>query len=364
VAVWTRELIDAAVSVGGSYYLPYQPHATEEQFHAAYPRARELFAIKARLDPGFRLRNAIWDKYYAPTLQPRKAPTAAAPGSEFRAVYGDVKWADGFYRFLQNVYRLYPEDRFHRLIQEACAAEAGDEAIYRRLQAGLPAIKPFLSELTYALPSLGKQKREMARQTLEILAGRGDYDGYVEIGTTGRYVRALGNDLRLRGPVVVVNDAAPTNSPVDVMERGQLAKVGRFVPLDDYAPLPAAAVPDGSVDLVTCYIGLHHCEPTRLGPFVASIHRMLRPGGVLVLRDHDVTTPAMDAFVSLAHTVFNAGLGVPWETNKKELRHFASVAEWSRRLEAAGFRDRGQRLLQANDPSDNTLMAFEKRAGA
>jgi FAD/FMN-containing dehydrogenase len=68
VAVWTRELIDAAISVGGAYYLPYQPHATSEQFHAAYPRARELFAIKKRLDPKFRFRNILWDTYYAPEL--------------------------------------------------------------------------------------------------------------------------------------------------------------------------------------------------------------------------------------------------------------------------------------------------------
>jgi FAD/FMN-containing dehydrogenase len=66
VAVWTRELIDAAISVGGAYYLPYQPHATPEQFHAAYPRARELFAIKRQFDPKFRFRNILWDTYYAP----------------------------------------------------------------------------------------------------------------------------------------------------------------------------------------------------------------------------------------------------------------------------------------------------------
>ncbi len=66
VAVWTRELIDAALASGGSYYLPYQPHATAEQFHRAYPDARKLFALKARLDPQFRLRNVLWDKYYSP----------------------------------------------------------------------------------------------------------------------------------------------------------------------------------------------------------------------------------------------------------------------------------------------------------
>src|SRR5262245_19928438 len=46
VAVWTRELIDAVIAAGGTYYLPYQPHATPRQFAAAYPRAAELFALK------------------------------------------------------------------------------------------------------------------------------------------------------------------------------------------------------------------------------------------------------------------------------------------------------------------------------
>ena len=64
VAVWTRELIDAALSQGGSYCLPYQPHATAEQFHRAYPRAKQLFALKKKLDPSFKFRNVLWDTYY------------------------------------------------------------------------------------------------------------------------------------------------------------------------------------------------------------------------------------------------------------------------------------------------------------
>ncbi len=66
VAVWTRELINAAIAAGGSYYLPYQPHATVEQFHRAYPDAEKLFALKDKLDPEFRLRNVLWDRYYSP----------------------------------------------------------------------------------------------------------------------------------------------------------------------------------------------------------------------------------------------------------------------------------------------------------
>jgi len=358
VAVWTRELIDAVLSVGGCYYLPYQPHATPEQFHRAYPRAKELFALKRRLDPDFRLRNVLWDKYYAPTLQ--SAENKAMPNSEFHAVYSEVQWHDAFYRFLQNIYRIYPEDRFHSLIREACAAHPDDESIYRYVQGRLPSIKPLLADLFYALPALAKQKKEMARQTLDLLGGRRDFDGYVEIGSTGRYVSELRKHLNLRGPLLLVNDLAPTNSPVDIAERGQLSKLGTFVPLADYAPIGAASAPDNSMDLVTCYIGLHHIAPARLDAFVRSIWRVLRPGGIFILRDHDVTTPQMDAFVALAHSVFNAGLGVPWETNRGEPRYFTSAAEWSRRLQSDGFRDTGKRLQQAHDPTDNMLMAFVK----
>jgi hypothetical protein len=84
VGIWTRELIDAVLSVGGTYYLPYQLHGTDEQFHRAYPNARELFALKQRLDPGNRFRNKLWDRYYhptviSPTAMPAPAPSAAEP---------------------------------------------------------------------------------------------------------------------------------------------------------------------------------------------------------------------------------------------------------------------------------------------
>lgn len=66
VGVWTRELVDAAVRLGGSYYLPYQLHATEAQFLRAYPRAPEFFALKKRVDPTNKFENMLWKKYYRP----------------------------------------------------------------------------------------------------------------------------------------------------------------------------------------------------------------------------------------------------------------------------------------------------------
>jgi FAD/FMN-containing dehydrogenase len=362
VAVWTRELIDAVLAAGGTYYLPYQLHATDEQFHRAYPRAREMFALKAELDPRYRLRGALWDRYYAPLVTTAAAlahgdtgrPEAASAASLFAAVYRDEREADRFYAFLQNIFHVLPEDRLHTLIKTETAKHDNDEVIYRGIQAGLPSITPPLAMLTHALPSLAMQKAEMGRQAAALIGER-ELRDYVEIGTTGRYVQAMKKHLRLSGGVTLVHDVPPGMSPVDIVERGGLRKPGEFVTLNDYAPI---ALPAQSADLVSCFVGLHHMAPARLLPFLESIARITRPGGYFIVRDHDVKTPAMNAFVSLAHAVFNAGLGESWETNRKELRHFASVDEWIARIESAGFRHTGERLAQAGDPSDNLLLAF------
>jgi FAD/FMN-containing dehydrogenase len=369
VGVWTRELIDAVLSIGGTYYLPYQPHGTVSQFHRAYPRAAELFAQKRTADPAFRFTNVLWDKYYRAWLDAdgRVDAGAASPAidapTEFHRVFNDVSLSDAFYRFLQNVFRTLPEDRFHHLIREACALHRDEESVYRHIQQQLKAIKPALADLTYALPSLFKQKAEMTAQTLTAMGTQRRVNGYAEIGSKARYFRGLAAALQINGPLWFIDEKPPTHSPVDIMERGQLGKPGTHVPLGDYTPLPAS-IADASLDLVTCYVGLHHMTEAKLTPFLASVARVLRPGGRFIVRDHDVCDAPMRALVSLAHTVFNAGLGETWEANVAELRYFEPVSTWVARLDAAGFDDSGHRVLQANDPTDNTLLCFVRRVVA
>jgi FAD/FMN-containing dehydrogenase len=60
---WALELIDAALSMGGSYYLPYRLYASVEQFRRAYPNYARLLTLKDRLDPQRRFRNAWFDRY-------------------------------------------------------------------------------------------------------------------------------------------------------------------------------------------------------------------------------------------------------------------------------------------------------------
>jgi FAD/FMN-containing dehydrogenase len=61
----TQQLIEAVLAIGGSYYLPYRLHATQDQFTRCYPRVPDFVALKRQIDPGLRLRNALWDTYMA-----------------------------------------------------------------------------------------------------------------------------------------------------------------------------------------------------------------------------------------------------------------------------------------------------------
>jgi len=360
VAVWTRELIDSVIKCGGTYYLPYQPHARYDQFHAAYPGAVKLFKLKDKLDPHYRFRNILWEKYYRTNSRISLVPNKTSNNSEFLSVYDNEKSRDDFYRFLQVIYHLYPEDQFHQLIIKNCQRHQHDVDIYRCLIEELGAIKTKFSELTYALPALAKQKSEMQGQTRKIVQGVVKLDGYLEIGSTGRYVKHLRKVLDLTGKVFLSNENPPDFSPAEIMERGGFRQVGNFFPLNDYEPISESIIADDSLDLVTCYIGLHHCPREKLSDYIASIYRVLRPSGLFVLRDHDAGSDEMRIFCSLVHTVFNAGLGVSWEDDRSELRQFESIQFWVEQIERAGFSDSGQRLLQANDPSLNTLLCFQK----
>jgi SAM-dependent methyltransferase len=353
VAVWTRELMQAAIDLGGAYYLPYQAHATRAQFQKAYPQAAEFFALKQKYDPDFRFSHVLWRQYYT--------HEAVLPDSDsvFTRVLRDTVYHDGMYRFLQNVFRLYPEEKFQNLILEAEQHCKNDDEKYTYIRENLKRISPFLAPVRFAIPALFKQKNELTRQTLELLDGVKQINGYLEIGTVGRYLGRLKKRIPISGQIYLMNDRAPSNSPPDILDREGIAKLGNYIQLNDYVA-PNEVAPQ-TLEVITCYIGLHHIVPEKLAPFIAFIAASLKPGGRFILRDHDVADAAMFDFVSLVHTVFNAGTGETLETEKKEYRKFRPLNDWVEMLARHGLTDTGKRILQRNDPTANTLMCFIKR---
>jgi FAD/FMN-containing dehydrogenase len=55
----TREIVEATLALGGSYYLPYRLHATSDQFRRAYPSSAQFFESKDRYDPSGLFQNGF-----------------------------------------------------------------------------------------------------------------------------------------------------------------------------------------------------------------------------------------------------------------------------------------------------------------
>ncbi len=59
----TVDLVDLALRLDGTYYLPYQLFYSQEQLHRSYPAIDAFFAAKARYDPTGLFSNKFYEKY-------------------------------------------------------------------------------------------------------------------------------------------------------------------------------------------------------------------------------------------------------------------------------------------------------------
>lgn len=59
----TRALIERVLEIGGTYYLPYRPHATIAQLRRGYARVGDFVRAKREMDSGLVFRNGFWDTY-------------------------------------------------------------------------------------------------------------------------------------------------------------------------------------------------------------------------------------------------------------------------------------------------------------
>lgn len=58
-----REWTDLTLHHGGTYYLPYYPYQTKEQFHSSYPNWKTFQLEKEKRDPNMVFRNLFYDHY-------------------------------------------------------------------------------------------------------------------------------------------------------------------------------------------------------------------------------------------------------------------------------------------------------------
>lgn len=278
----------------------------------------------------------------------------------FAFIYATEERRASFRLFLANVFHLFPEADFDALIASCVERDPRDPAVYAAIERELPTIAPALGLVRYALPTLQKQKRVMAEQSATLLGEARSFDGYLELGSHGRYLDALRGKVHIGGPVFTSGFKPDTSTPADIVDRGSIAHAGKAFAWSDYAPFREDDIPSGSVQLASIFIGLHHAALEARKPFLTSLHRVMAPGGRILLRDHDVTTDDFAHLVGLAHDVFNVGTEEPWRTNEEERRNFYSLEFLVAMMAEAGFQAAPQRLLQEGDPTKNTLVLFTK----
>lgn len=280
--------------------------------------------------------------------------------NNFKLIYSSTKLKKEFFKFFKNVFNLYPENEIHKLISDVTEKKADDKSIYLEVQSRLDDITPIFSSFRYALPALTKQKDEMARQTLELLGKGGTYNGYLEIGSSGRYLDYLEEETNIKGERYYADGKEPGYAVTEMIDRGQIAIGATYIPLADYRTRYADIIPKESLDLVTIYIGFHHCPIELRTPFISSIRDTLRVGGKLILRDHDCDTEEQKTMVALAHDVFNMGTNESWDYNNSETRNFYSLSFICDFVEKIGFTFDKRTLFQEGDPTKNALMLFTK----
>ena len=278
----------------------------------------------------------------------------------FKKVYLNEYLRNRFYYFLKNVFNLFPEAKLHELISKASIEKSNDEEIYLEIQANLKSITPAFSTITYQLPALLKQKDEMAKQAVELLTANTSYEGYLEIGSSGRYLDRLEESVTIKGKRYYADGKKPGYGVTEMIDRGQICVGAEYVPFTDYTTKYSDFIEDESLELVTNYIGFHHCPIELRTSFISSIRKTMKPGGKLILRDHDCHSENQATVVALAHDVFNMGTKESWEYNKEEIRNFYSLNFIIHFIKNLGFKFEQRTLFQKGDPTKNALMLFTK----
>jgi len=366
-AVWSRELVDAALEGGGSFNPAYQMHATAEQFGRAFERRAQLLQVKKKYDPGNRFGNGLWSRY----LEDDQAPDASAQAevSEFRAAFARTESRDAVYRLLADCGPRGHAPRMLGLLERMSQRSAEDELVYRNMRSTLLKWRgsPFAALTMRMADWQGPLHRRLARYSREQLQAAkasdvGQIEGMVEVASGGKHFEALRRHLKIGGLVRQIDDfgsrlAASGSGWLEARLPARSA-VGDATQWDDQVFGNAA----DSVDLVTLYGGLSGVPEAHLPHCLAQLAKVVRPGGLVLLLEHDVDSAHAGLDASLAVTLAFLCAGESWEASQAHPRAFRAADEWRDLMQQHGLLETGARERIARTPFGDLLLAFQKPA--
>jgi FAD/FMN-containing dehydrogenase len=349
---WVKKANDLVLRNGGTYYLPYQPFATIEQFRNSYPNWQKVVAKKREVDPTEIFASEFFAKYFKDqNFNPYRVFTHEGLMNKFAG-------------FLSNVLvEIEPKDLNNLMVNILGYAETNEE-IFTELHRRIGEAKPsFIESIRRELLSLAMIKKDLSQQAFELMYPNGyqpnnPISGILEIGYPGRFLKTMINQLSISGKVEVMQEASAIT---DVIQSGYPMPHSRTHHLS-YSEPDFSSIDSEKFDLVTCFVGLHHFTTCGLEDFLFGINRVLRKDGSFLLVDHDVTDGESLAMATLAHSIFNAAKGASIAEEFDEVRNFQSLDTWKNVLDKYGFEcmTSPRTMIRDGDPSLNTMVRFKK----
>lgn len=349
---WINEAAKIATEKGGTYYLPYQQVASTELFNEAYGTQAEIFkAKKNEYDPHEIFYTGFYEKYIKQEKTVKRL--------NYQALLEDDNWPL-FENFVSSVLKRLDTKKFKAVLEEVCSQCNSDDEIYLELKRRLPEIQDgIFTDLKNGLNALSAINKELTEQTKKLLGNKDKIDGYLEIGYPGRYIKSFKKAFHSLGKTYAMH---PKESMMDYVEAGFPRPYDEFLPLVDLNPEEALKqMPDNSVEVISCFYGLHHFPEDKLDAFLKELRRVLKPGGHLLLNDHDVIDEKSHLLAHAAHTMVNLIGNEPLDVEQNELRLFKPMAQWQQKLKAADFDcdDSADLLIREGDSSRNAMVVFK-----
>ncbi|CAF1473775.1 unnamed protein product [Adineta steineri] len=374
-----QKLIQLAFECQGTFYLPYRQHYSYEQILQSYPMFNEFLKKKSTYD-SIELFSNDWYEHFRPEkdipITTNQSNNIEIDTDKFQIV--EQRRTNSFYnviideilrekfrKFLRTVFNAEPVHRIFNYVNRAVRnpANKNDNDIYRELQNVLKTRQFASIQQTYALfrqiRQLRLQIKDMLRQQITIfkhLGYCGRIKDIVSFGDGGRCIKELREILEIKnGRVYIINERERTT---DIIERNSLFPIGTFIPYN-FSNLTDVPIPSESIDLVVCYMGLHHLPQDQLDIYFKMIYRILRPNGLFLFREHHAYEE-LKPLLDVAHMVFNVVTGVSYESEINEIRAFRTIEQWRSCLRQAGFEDTFIYDEQEDDPTDDIMIVFRK----
>ncbi len=398
-----QRFIDVTLQCEGRFYLPYLHHYSTEQLLQSYPEWPEFIKAKEKLDPAG-LFDSGWFQEYGLAFtseayqelftKNRSGPSVYEPladqieaaedvteliasvtlrrDNSLRKLMNCVRTRSAFFsEFMVNVFNVTDHHKVESVLSRCCwnPRLKNDNDIYsefkRILDKDLSGNLNKVKKGWRQLKQLSDQKTEFTDEIVRIMTRLGKL-GHIQdictIGDRGKIVRSLQSRLRVNGRVYVIHEEPVAEDDVILaVETGSNTPVGEMFECNfNVARCKFPFIPSECTDMVTMMQGLHHLDPQFLVTFLQEVERMLRPGGVFLVREHDLEVtgwPMIDA----AHIVFNALTGVSFIEECNEIRAFRSLADWRKIITNCTSLEHTMLFeVQSDDPTVDVMMCFFK----